>query len=157
MVIGRGDPAITHFLNVDLDIYSKADLRPLVTALGKKVMVLYVGRIRQTHRAHLELTKITKTAAATIRGFCSLIEALPKLERNLWNAAKVRDFNIGVQAGTQPHSTEFALAAETLKAAHELGARVVFTVYAPEQPRTPIVKSRTHFKKVAGARPKTAV
>jgi hypothetical protein len=157
MVIHRLNPATTHFLNVDLDIYSKADLRSLVTALGKRVMVLYLGRIRRTHSAHLELAKITKTADATIRGFCSLIEALPKLERDLWNAAKVRDFNIGVQAGTQPHSTEFALAAATLKAAHELGARIVFTVYAPEHPRKPVAKGHTHSKKAADAHPKPAV
>jgi hypothetical protein len=142
MVINRLDPAATHFLNVDLDIYSKADLQPLVTALGKKVTVLYVGRIKRTYSAHLELAKITRTADATIRSFCSLIEALPKAQHAMWNAAKIRDFNIGVQAGTQPHSTEFALAAETIKAAHELGARIVFTVYAPEHPRKPASKAR---------------
>ena len=157
MAIHKVNPATTHFLNVDLDIYSKADLHPLVTALGKKVVVLHVGRIRQTHSAHLELAKITKTADATIRGFCSLIEALPQLERGLWNAAKVRDFNIGVQAGTQPHSTEFDLPPEALKAAHELGARIVFTVYAHEQPKKLIPKGRTHSKKAAGAHPEPAV
>ncbi len=147
MVINRGNPTSTHFLNVDLDIYSKADLQPLVSALGKKVMVLYIGRVRQTHCAHLEVAKITKTADATIRAFCSLIQALPKPERNLWNAAKIRDFNIGVQACMQPHSTEFALSAETLNASHELGARIVFTVYAPESPKKSAVKARTHPKK----------
>jgi hypothetical protein len=50
----------------------------------------------------------------------------------LWNGAKRRDFNIGVQAGAHPHSSEFALEVESLKAVHELGARIVFTVYAPE-------------------------
>ena len=72
-------------------------------------------------------SEIPKTADATIRGFCSLIEARPKLERHLWNAAKLPDFSIGVQAGARPHSTGFVLAAETVTAAHELGARVVFT------------------------------
>jgi hypothetical protein len=133
MVIHGVDSTATHFLNVDLDICSSRDLQALVTALGQKVMVLYVGRIRRTHRAHLELAKSTKTADAAIRGFCALIEALPKVERHLWNAARVRDFNIGVQAGAQPLFCEFILAAETLKAAYELGARIVFTVYAPEE------------------------
>ena len=112
-------------------------------------MVLYIGRVRQTHCAHLEVTKITKTADATIRTFCSLIHALPKPERNLWNSAKIRDFNIGVQACRQPHSTEFALSAETLKATHELGARIVFTVYAPEPPKKSVAKDRTNPKKTA--------
>ena len=156
MVINRGDPASTHFLNVDLDIYSKADLQPLVSALGKKVTVLYVARIRRTHRAHLEVAKITKTADATIRAFCSLIQALPKPERNLWDAAKIRDFNIGVQACTRPHYTEFALSAETLKASYELGARIVFTVYAPQPPEKSVAKVRTHPKKAVAADPEPA-
>ncbi len=32
---------------------------------------------------------------------------------------------------------EFVLSPETLKAANKLGARIVFTVYAPERPRKP--------------------
>ena len=71
-----------------------------------------------------------------------MIEALPKAERGMWNAAKVRDFNIGVQAATQPPSCEFAIAAETAQAASELGARIVSTVYAPEEPRKRVGRVR---------------
>ncbi len=125
-------PRTTHFLNVDLDIYSRSNLQPLVTALGKKVIVLHTGRDRRTFCAHLELARVTRNADSTIPGFCSLIQALPRTARNLWNSARMRDFNIGVQAGTQPFSHEIALAAETVKAASEVSARIVFTVYAPE-------------------------
>jgi hypothetical protein len=151
MVIYRDNPKVTHFLNVDLDLYSKRDLQPLVTALGRKVITLHIGRIRRTYCAHLELAKVTKTADSTVRAFCALIEALPRTRRGLWNAAKVRDFNIGVQAAAQPFSCEFALAAETAKAAHELGARIVFTVYAPEEPRKRVGKGRVGSKKAAGS------
>ena len=137
MVIHKLNPTVTRFLNVDLDIYSKRDLQALTTALGKNVIVLHVGRIGRTHHARLELAKTTKTADATIRGFCALIEALPKVEREAWDAAKARDFNVGVQAGTQPHSSEFVLEPETLSAACELGARIILTVYAPEEPAAP--------------------
>ncbi len=147
MVIYKGNPTETHFLNVDLDIYAKSHLQPLVAALEKKVLVLYIGRVKRTYEAHLELSKITKTADAAIRGFCALIEALPLAERRLWNAAKARDFNVGVQAGIEPHSREFAIAAETLQAAHRLGARIIFTVYAPELPQKPVVKGRTGGKR----------
>jgi hypothetical protein len=132
----------TRFLNVDLDIFSNRDLQPLVDAFGKKISVLYSGRVRRTHRAHVELAKITKTADATVRDFCTLIDALPKTARDLWSQAKQRDFNIGIQAGMSPYSSEFVLAVETLKMADRLGARIVFTVYAPERPRKP-VKSKT--------------
>jgi hypothetical protein len=131
MTLQRKLPTATHFLNVDPDIYSKDDLQPLVSALGRRVLVLFAGRIRRTYVAHLELARITTTPDSSIRGFCTLIKALPKTGRGLWNAAKARDFSIGVQAAMQPASSDFVVAAETVKAASEIGARIVFTVYAP--------------------------
>jgi hypothetical protein len=123
----------THFLNVDLDIFSKRDLQPLLNAFGEKVYILYSGHHGRTYRVHVELAKITKSADATIRDFCALIDALPKTVGNLWSQAKQRDFNIGVQAGMSPHYSEFALSPETLRAADKVDARIIFTVYAPEK------------------------
>lgn len=120
----------TRFLNVDLDIYSPFDLGPLVQALGRKVAVLHAGRVKRTYRAHLELAGFTKNADAAIRAFCSLIARLDSDARELWNKATHRDFNIGVEAGFAPRVAEFVLAADTVKAAAELGARIVVTVYA---------------------------
>jgi hypothetical protein len=133
MVIYEGNRDATHFLNVDLDLHSKTDLEPLVSALGRKVLKLHVGRIGLTYCVHLEVERRTKDADSTIRAFCALIKSLPSSERELWNAATKRDFNIGVQAGTHPFSHEIVLASETVKSASELCARIVFTVYAPEK------------------------
>ena len=128
--------ANTGFLNVDLEIFSKHDLQPLINALGEKVLILYSAREGRTYRAHLELARTTITPDATIRAFCALIERLPKAARYSWNEAKRRDFNIGVEAGTSSRQPqEFALSTETLKAAHRLGARIAFTVYASEKPQ----------------------
>jgi hypothetical protein len=150
MVIYRDNPEGTHFINVDLDIHSSVSLQPLVSALGEKVMVLYVGRYKRTYSAHLEVTRVTKDADSTIRAFCHLIEALPKAERGLWDIAKVRDFNIGVQAETQPFSHEFAIAAETVKAVSKLGARIVFTVYAVYAPEVHETVAKAASKKAPG-------
>ena len=113
--------------------------------MGKRVLVLHAGRDGRTYSAHFELSRQTKCADSTIRSFCALIRGLPRAEGRLWNAAKVRDFNIGVQAEMQPFSYEIALAAETVKAASEVNARIVFTVYAPEgtekQPGTSVAPS----------------
>jgi hypothetical protein len=121
----------TEFLNVDLDIYAQFDLQPIVSRLGKKVTVLYVGRERRIYNAHLEVAAVTKSADSTIRRFCGLIQALPTAERQLWNRAKRRDFSIGVQAGEQPNSCDFAVEAETVQAVAQVGARIVLTVYSP--------------------------
>ena len=135
MAIHKGNPKTPHFLNVDLDIYSRSDLQPLVTALGKKVYELYVGRDRRTYSAHLELTKITKNADAAILAFCALIRLLPRAERRVWNSARVRELNIGIQAALQPHSYVTLVSAQAVKAAAEIGARIGFTVYAPDDRR----------------------
>lgn len=121
------------YLNVDLDIYSRSDLQPLVNGFGNRVIALYVGRERRRYSAHLELAGFQRPSAdATIRAFCTLIRALPKTERELWNGAKTREFSVGVQAGRQPLACDFRIEAQTIKAVAELGALIVLTVYGPE-------------------------
>ena len=132
MGLSKDHSSITAFLNVDLDIYAPFDLQPLVSSLGKKVLVLYVGRERRSYTAHLELAfGPAKSADSKIRGFCALIQALPRSERQLWNRAKRRDFSIGVQAGDQPNASDFAIEATTVQAVALLDARIVLTVYSP--------------------------
>jgi len=124
----------TRFLNVDLDIYSKANLRPLVAALGKEVFALHLGREGGLWSAHLELSEEPKNADAAIRCFAALVRALPPTKRRLWDAAVTRDFNIGVQAGSRPHAREIKLSPGTVQKVASLKARLVVTVYAPPAP-----------------------
>jgi|GEM_PF-905238 len=133
MVIQKGNPDQTHFRNVDLEICSSSDLQPLVDAFGKKVFVLHVGRFRRSYEAFLEVSKRTKDVDGTIRAFCELIRALPRPAKKLWNEAKARDFNVGIQACDQPSSAAFLLSADTLQQAAKLGARIVITVYSPQR------------------------
>lgn len=135
MVMQKSAPQQSHFLNVDLDIYSKSDLQPLVDAFGGKVSVLYVGRFRRSYKAVLEVNRTTQDADATIRAICALILALPRPARRLWNEAKMRDFSIGIQPMKDPPSRDFALSAETVKQAASVGARIVITIYAPDVAR----------------------
>ncbi len=133
MVVRQTNPSKTEFLNVDLDIYSRSDLQPLVNSLGRKVIVLYVGKERRRYGAHLELCRLTKSADSTIKAFCALIRTLRKPERDLWDGATVRDFSVGVRAGKQPSACDFPIQAETLRAVSDLAARIVLTVYAPQE------------------------
>jgi hypothetical protein len=125
----RVDPSATHFLNVDLDIHSTHDLQSLVHSFGRKAIVLHVGRDGRTFCAHLELARVTRSADSTIRAFCALIKALPRREREVWDAAKVRDFSIGIQAGSHPNPSDFAIEVKTLKAVSDLAARIILTIY----------------------------
>jgi hypothetical protein len=125
-----GYSSATHFLNVDLDIRSKHDLQPLVKALGRRVIVLYVGREQRNWSAHLEVARNVRTADAAIWAFCGLIEGLPKPARALWNTANVRGFSIGIQGGMQPNPCDFVIRPKTVRAVSLLGAQIVLTIYA---------------------------
>jgi len=128
--------AVTEFLNVDLDIYSRSNLTPLVGALGEMVFVLYLGRPKNTWEARLELSILSrrqeKDPNAIIQKMATLIEALPSGPRAIWDKAKRREFSIGVQAGLSPNSFDLAIEPKTLAAASKLNARIVLTLYAHE-------------------------
>ena len=121
------DDSVTHFLNVDLDIYSRSNLRPLVDAFGKNVIDLHTDRVGSLYWVLLEVSADAGTVDATIRKFCRLIRALAPTQRRLWNKATRRDFNIGIQSDVEGNT--FHVEAETVKAAAAVGARIVITVY----------------------------
>jgi hypothetical protein len=122
----------TTFLNVDLDLVSRSNLQPLVSALGRRIFPLYVGRIRRKYEVHLELSRAPKNPDEAIRHFAGLIRSLPNDERKLWDTARIRDFNIGVQAGMRPHAYKLSLSPETIETISILRARIVVILYAPD-------------------------
>jgi hypothetical protein len=125
----------THFLNVDLDIYSKRDLQPLVDRVGRKVRVLFAGREKRTFSAHFEIASNPNNADATIRAFCRLIDDLPEAERKIWDAAIVRSFSVGVRAEIGSPVRDFQIKQQTVMAVSNVGAEIVLTVYAPARKR----------------------
>ena len=122
----------TRFLNVDLDILSKARLEPLVEAFGKRVSVHYVGREGRRFGAHLALLSYGQSADALMSALARLVKRLPPRARRLWNGAIAREFNIGIQAGLKPRSHELRIDEETLALVASLGGRIVVTTYAPD-------------------------
>jgi hypothetical protein len=120
----------TRFLNVDVDAWSESKLQPLVAAFGKRILVHYVGAERRQQSAHFALASAHgKDADAIIRRLVALIEALPRPARQLWNRARRRDFNIGIQAGIEPYCHELALQNATLALVAGVGGRIVVTTY----------------------------
>jgi hypothetical protein len=130
--------AETTFLNVDLDLWSRTSLEPLVRALRSSVIELFVGHDGRRHAAHLEWARSSQKPDVLIRRFVAAIERLPRPARRLWNQSHRREFNIGIQAAMQPHGFELRLEPATVEAAARVGASIGVTVYAPEreQPAT---------------------
>jgi hypothetical protein len=121
----------TRFLNVDVDVWSKTDLQPLVSALGRKILVHYVGAEGAEQSAHFSLASAHgKSADAIICRLVALIEKLLPRPRQLWNRARARDFNVGIQAGVTPYSHEIAFQHSTLELVARVRGRIVIATYA---------------------------
>lgn len=126
------DEGRTCFANVDFEVFSRTPLDPLVAALGRKVSVLYQGKWKPGHAAMFEWrTGWNWPADRRIRRFVQAIEALPRRERRLWDAATARRFDIGIEAGYRPHMFQLHLEPSTVEAVARVNGEIVVTVYAP--------------------------
>ena len=123
----------THYLNVDLDVWSRRPLESLVAALGRRVCTHYVGREGRRYGAHVSLARTSRSADTTARALARLIEKLPKAARRSWDTATAREFNIGIQAGVTPYAHEVRLSPATLAIISRLAGRVVVTTYSPDE------------------------
>ena len=127
-------PEPTHYVNVDLDVYAAVPLDGFVQALGKQASVLYVGGARRRYEAHVELALSHGALSAddTIVGLIRIIRRLPPAHRKIWDSARRREFNVGIEAGLEPHGFELRLPARTLKAIADVRGVLVVTVYGPD-------------------------
>ena len=126
-------PKEIHFLNVDVDVWSKFPLDQLIAALGNKVFVHYVGLEGKRYGAHFSLAGSFQKDADTLTSqLATLISKLPTAARKLWNSAQVRQFNIGIQGGVKPLSHETCIKQQTLEAVVRVRGSVVMTTYAAQ-------------------------
>ena len=115
-----------HFMNVDLDLKSRADLAPLVARLARRASVLRSDRHRGLHCATFELLSSRQhTPERCIAGLARLIEGLPVTERRLTQ----RIFDVGIQAGADGHVFRPTITTATLARVAALRAALTVTVY----------------------------
>ncbi len=132
----------TRFVNVDLDVKSLGDLSPLLEAFGENVLRLHNARIGRRYWIRVELLRsIPRSPAEAIRGFCRLIEKLPPAAKKLWKNASSRQFDIGIQAGKKPTTSEWLLDVDMLRDVAKNRAQIELTVYSPVLKAGPIYPS----------------
>jgi len=129
------------FLNVDLEIFSRSDLEPLVNSFGKRVHTLFLGKVFGYYKATLEIAGQPKSPEFCILGFCKLIRSLTTQERECWDKAKARTFDIGIEAPDQGKTYWAPIGMEAVQAAAEVNARIAISVYGPMKP-APVAKKR---------------
>jgi hypothetical protein len=130
------DP-VPYFLNVDLVMESTVPLRALVREFGKRVSVMFSGRMNGRYCLFVEIASMHKTPDKTIHALCALIESLSPGSRRLWDAAKRREFDIGFEARfSNCRANRFSLDTSILRRVTDLGAQVAITLY-PEDETVP--------------------
>ena len=117
------------FLNVDLEVESRAELVPLIQALSASTVVLASFRRGRRYLARFELAVQPRTPAHGIRAFGRLIRRLPARVRRLWNGATRRDLDIGVETSVRRREDNVVLSRKAVQEAAELSARILVTVY----------------------------
>jgi hypothetical protein len=122
--------AAPDFLNVDLDIESKTDLKVLEAELGRKVYVLPGGPVSPgCFLLRLEILPQHKNPDDTICAFCSLLEGLSPKGKRAWRSAHKKEFDVGHNVAQGHAASQFSLRAETVKRLSALGATLGLTFY----------------------------
>jgi hypothetical protein len=129
----RAMPA--HLIGVDLHVESRRSLAELHAALPG-AQPHDVDRPKWVH-----LTAATSRRARTVDRMLielvALVDGLPPAAKRCWREARIRTFDIGIQAGPPfPESFghrpfEVTMAPDTARAVARLGAHVKVTVYSP--------------------------
>lgn len=129
---------ISHFCSelarpvLTLAKWLEPDLQPLVSVLGNHVIDLFVGKVRRTYEAHLELNwSRRQNPSSIIMRFCRLIESPPHKKRKISNAAKIRSFDVGIAAPGRNYHFWHRLSSDAVRSAAEIGAQIAITVYGP--------------------------
>jgi hypothetical protein len=120
----------THFLNVDLELVTTGVLEPLLDHWSAEVAVLRNSVEEESRTAWLELNDQHESPERVMVAFLNLIDALPGQLRTVWHACSDRCFNIGIQAGAEPHSSAFPISSGTLGRIAAVSSRLELTVYS---------------------------
>ncbi|MBZ4397287.1 MULTISPECIES: hypothetical protein [unclassified Myxococcus] len=120
--------ARTDFLNVDLDVEGQ-NLEELIPVLEQKLVLVS----QEGPRATFELNEQPTNPDEAIQGLCAVVDSLEGRARDLWDACTTRSFDIGIEGGTEPHSTIWPLQVDTLTKMARLRGTLAITVYAARQ------------------------
>src|SRR4051794_16566745 len=100
---------------------------------GANAIALHCGRLAPgRYRASFELGRGPRSANSAIRGLARLIAGLPAPARKLWDAATLREFAVGISAGSRPFSFTSSIEASTVAMVSDLRARISYVIYAPQ-------------------------
>ncbi|ASP37933.1 hypothetical protein CHH28_04235 [Bacterioplanes sanyensis] len=116
------------FLNIDLDLESEHDLRPLAQAWGDDVCVFRLDNDDGVWRGSFETME--EDAEQIIDKYHQLVTKLSPPLRALWDSAHQRVFDIGFQSGAEPRLYRSVLSAQAISKIEEMGGSIAVSIYA---------------------------
>lgn len=126
----RPAAAAAEYLNVDLEVRSRSDLKPLADTLSPRLFALYVGREGRSFLASFEVPGTNlATPDAAFRRLLRAIDDLPGPAARLWRQARDRVFDVGVARSKGKGVLRLPLKVGTLAAVARHQARVALTIY----------------------------
>lgn len=118
----------TQFLNIDLDLESKHDIRPLAEAWGEDVFTFRLDNDDGIWRGSFETME--DDAEKIIDKYYQLVTGLSPALRELWDSASQRIFDIGFEAGSDPRVFQAHLSDQAVAKIHSIGGSLTVTIYA---------------------------
>lgn len=120
-----------YFLNVDLEVESKSSLRSLERELGDRVLVMFAGRIKGRHWLCVEKRwGDDEKSYDAIIALCALIEGLSPRNRQVWDTALRKEFDIGYESRlSSERANRFRIRSAPLRRMAALGASFAVTFY----------------------------
>jgi hypothetical protein len=115
------------FINVDLDVESAGELRPLIDAMEPYAYSLE----RPPGLASFEVNEASPNdPEVVILEFIRIVKLLPPEARKVWDAASRRVFDVGLQSGRNPFRQSYKIGIDTPREAADIGADIAITIYA---------------------------
>lgn len=145
-------------MNVDLEIVSRSKLDAIEKAVQSKAYALFCGPIRKgIFLLSLECNRYPKDADAAIVELCTTVDELGNSERQLWDRALRRTFDVGYGFSSGSRAVHVGLRPETLRRVTALGATIAFTCYLDDnsEPVSP-ANGRQPARRVTMPRPRGA-
>jgi hypothetical protein len=125
-----------YFLNVDLLIESRSPLTSLAIEFGDRVSVLFSGRMKGRHCLYVDSAGADRNQDAILRTLCALIEGLSAGGKRVWNAATIREFDLGYETRlSDRRSNRIGIRPSTLRRVAALGATLAVTLYGEPKKR----------------------
>ncbi|MBI2088736.1 MAG: hypothetical protein HYT78_08315 [Deltaproteobacteria bacterium] len=121
--------AAAEYLNVDLEVRSRRDLKPLIDALFPELHTLYVGKLQGRFFASFEISTLKNSPDSAITEMVRAISKLPEPARRLWDHADDRVFDIGFEQQDGSRQLVWKLRNRTLFEVAKLRARIAVSLY----------------------------